>query len=122
VRNLDIAERITLTRAIIFEIQTGAGQPGGPISVDGYSLEDVNACVEVMVSEGLLRAQPPGVVYADHWVAGSVTYAGLEFVEAYRTDQNIDAVLRRTARSRSVEDTFLEVISVLVKALQIGGP
>lgn len=121
-RNLTIAERITLTRAIIFEIQTGAGQPGGPISVDGWSLEDVNACVEVMVSEGLLRAQPPGLVYADRWVAGSVTYAGLEFVEAYWSDRNVDAALRRSSRSRSVEDTFLDVISVLVKALQIGGP
>jgi hypothetical protein len=90
--------------------------------VEGYSVDDINDCVEVMVAEGLIRAQPPGAVYAENWVAGSVTYAGLEFVEAYRTDQNIDAVLRRNSRSRSVEDTFLEVISVLVKALQIGGP
>jgi hypothetical protein len=82
VPTLNIAERITLTRAIIFEIQTGAGQPGGPISVEGYSVDDINDCVEVMVAEGLIRAQPPGAVYAENWVAGSVTYAGLEFVEA----------------------------------------
>lgn len=119
---MNIAEHVQLCRAVLVEVQTGGGQPGGPINVDGYDTATVNATVRTMVEEGLLTGLPPGDRYPDVWSATSITYAGLEFLEAYRTEQDADTALRRVNASRRRSDTVVEFVSMLARAMHLSGP
>lgn len=116
------AEQIQLCRAILLEVQTGLGQPGGPIGIDGFESTDVNEAVRVMVQEGLVVALPPGTRYPAAWAASSITYAGIEFLEAYRTEQCAAEALRRVARARSRSETIAEFVSILARAVYFAGP
>ena len=90
--------------------------------MDGYTLAQVNECVTILVEEHLMCASPPGQVYSESWASGSVTLRGFEFLEAFRSDRNVDIALRQRAASRSRSDTILEGVRVLVQALTAVGP
>jgi hypothetical protein len=111
------AEQMALCRAVLFEAQTIPGQEGGPIRVEGFQAADVNACVEVMFEEGLLKALGPGELHPDAWTARGITYAGLEFLVAYQEDSDAAAVLSRRSFQRTRSATMAELISTLAKAL-----
>ena len=119
---MNLADQVQLCRAVLLEVQTGGGQPGGPINVDGCDMATVNATVRIMVEEGLLTGLPPGDRYPDVWSATSITYAGLEFLEAYRTEQDADNALRQVTASRRRSDTMVEFVSMLAKAMHLLGP
>jgi hypothetical protein len=63
-----------------------------------------------MVEERLLFATPPGTVYEDVWASGRITLRGLEFIDAYRDDQNAAKALSERAPRNRATDTFLDVI------------
>lgn len=83
-----------LVRKILFAIKDCA-EPYGPqdtLVVDGYPENVVSYHVKLLAQAGLIEAYDASGVGLFQWYAGSLTWAGQEFLEAVEDDTRWNAI------------------------------
>jgi DNA-binding transcriptional ArsR family regulator len=107
-RNMDLA------RLILFEIEKRSWEETlRPLSIDGYSDEDVSYQIKLLKEAGLIKARDFSSGSTLRYVPGSLTWLGHDFLDAARQESRWKQAMS-LVREKAGSVTFEIVKEVLV--------
>ena len=107
-----------LVRKVLLEVEAGPGFAASKIEIEGYTQEQIGYHILIMCEAGLVRGSPTTAMNdtSPRAIAGRLTWAGHEFLDAARDDTRWQKAMNTVRRIGGVTlPVLLDVLKDLMK-------